>query len=331
MALSPVWRHSLRLWLATSLSAGIMLWSRQDGTLFLALIMAITFINENDRAPLRTIAVLMGAAVVGVLTGLVVQAITTAWPVLALALLASGALLRWLRLSPGQSMGYLATWAMVTSGGGSFRWSIAASSLYAIVVGIVCAQLSTWVFWPRRPLQQLPGLERGLAGQLIAQIARVGQWIQTGGPPPPRLRSQDLLPLIQQMLEMPQVRGRREEQLVSRWGQVGAIWNQILRQWLLLEPLLLELPAPLTAASRSSLLMGQLQALEQGLQEGGATAAVLLPEFASSAAALWLEEADRLQISRPLLLALALQCAELQKLLHSRALMRRGIGRLGST
>jgi hypothetical protein len=77
--------------------------------------------------------------------------------------------------------------------------------------------------------------------------------------------------------------------------------------------------------------MGQLQALEQGLQEGGATAAVLLPEFASSAAALWLEEADRLQISRPLLLALALQCAELQKLLHSRALMRRGIGRLGST
>jgi hypothetical protein len=104
-----------------------MLWSRQDGTLFLALIMAITFINENDRAPLRTIAVLMGAAVVGVHTGLAVQAITTAWPVLALALLASGALLRWLGLSPGQSMGYLATWAMVTSGGGSFRWSIAAS------------------------------------------------------------------------------------------------------------------------------------------------------------------------------------------------------------
>jgi hypothetical protein len=49
MALSPVWRHSLRLWLATSLSAGIMLWSRQDGTLFLALIMGATPLRDSLR------------------------------------------------------------------------------------------------------------------------------------------------------------------------------------------------------------------------------------------------------------------------------------------
>ena len=51
MALSPVWRHSLPLWLATSLSAGIMLWSRQDGTLFLALIMGATACGSPARSP----------------------------------------------------------------------------------------------------------------------------------------------------------------------------------------------------------------------------------------------------------------------------------------
>ena len=34
MALSPVWRHSLPLWLANSLSAGIMLWSARTGPCF---------------------------------------------------------------------------------------------------------------------------------------------------------------------------------------------------------------------------------------------------------------------------------------------------------
>ena len=49
MALSPVWPHSLPLWLATSLNAGIMLWSRQDGTLFLALIMGATPLRDSLR------------------------------------------------------------------------------------------------------------------------------------------------------------------------------------------------------------------------------------------------------------------------------------------
>jgi hypothetical protein len=39
-------------------------------------------------------------------------------------------------------------------------------------------------------------------------------------------------------------------------------------------------------------------------------------------------EADRLRVSRPLMLALSMQCQELEQLLRSRSLLRSGIKRM---
>jgi hypothetical protein len=320
-ALSPLLRNSLRLWLAASLTIGIMLWSRQAASLFLALIMAITFINENDSTPLRSIVQMLVAAFVGIITGLVVQEISTGWLMLALALVCSGALVRALGLTRALSMAYLSTWGVTISGAAAhLHWSGAFDLAYPIVVGILCGQIATWAFWPRRPLQLLPGLEQNLCGQLHDQISRMQHWLQEGGPPPGKLRSQELLPSIKQLQ---QLAAAGEGGLASRWAQAGAIWGQILRQWLLLEPLLLELPAPLPEAPLPDLLQLRLGTLRQALLPGSPAPATATPD-----AEIWLEEADRLQVSRALLLALALQCDELEQLLRSRVLLHTGLGQL---
>jgi hypothetical protein len=146
------------------------------------------------------------------------------------------------------------------------------------------------------------------------------QWLQEGGPPPGKLRSQDLLPPIQQLQHLG---AAGDGPLRSRWTQAGAIWGQILRQWLLLEPLLLELHAPLSEGTQTSLLLVRLEVLRQGLLARSPAPATATPQTE-----IWLEEADRLQVSRALLLALARQCDELEQLLRSRVLLLTGMEKL---
>ena len=195
---------------------------------------------------------------------------------------------------------------------------------FAAVVGILMAQMATWALWPQRPLQQLPALEARIASQLGAQITAMQQWLGSGGEPPAALRSQDLLPSIQllqrlrdqnQGLPMP----AHTKHLLSRWAQAGSLWRQVLRQWLLLEPLLQQLATPLPAESPQPLLRSSLADLAARLQAQPSAAEVFGP---SSPAQLWLEEAGRLDAPQPLLLAIGQQCQDLQQLLHSRSLLQ---------
>ena len=64
------------------------------------------------------------------------------------------------------------------------------------------AQIATWAFWPRHPLQQLPALEARIASQLEAQILAMQQGLDSGGEPPAALCSQDLLPSIQRLQQL---------------------------------------------------------------------------------------------------------------------------------
>jgi hypothetical protein len=223
------------------------------------------------------------------------------------------------------------SWAIgTTPATARFSWSLAYELGLAVVVGTLCAQVATWVFWPRSPLRQLPELERGLAAQLLDQIRLVDRWLREGGPPPPSLRSRQLLPQIQQLQQLrsaahPATSPRQTTRLLRRWAQAGDLWRQLLRQWLLLEPLLLLLPAPLPASQPRLLLLERLALLQARLQ-GDATAPLALSPVAPAAA--WIAEADRLQVSPPLLLALAAQSREFEQLLRGRTLCRRGLERL---
>jgi hypothetical protein len=107
----------------------------------------------------------------------------------------------------------------------------------------------------------------------------------------------------------------------GRWDEAGNLWRQLLRQWLLLEPLLRQLPAPLPqqASGPPPLLLNTLADLMQRLQAEPTHG----PQQSNgSAPALWLEHATNVGASKPLLLAIGQQCQTLQQLLHSRALLQ---------
>ena len=326
-ALSPLWRNSLRTWLAATLTIGIMLWSGRGNVMMLGLLLSVLFINDNDLTPVRSMGQLVGGALVGILTAVVLHQFSEGWLVTAIGLLVTGCLVRGLGLTKGLNMGYMGCWALAVMGyGAHFNWALIFNLAFTVVTGIAMAQLATWVFWPRRPLQQLPALEAGLCEQLRQQIQRMRQWLDAGGEAPAPLQSKALLP---QILQLQQLRDQRSGSptsirvrcLSSRWAQTGSIWRQLLRQWLLVEPLLLQLPHHPAGAS---LLQAQLGALEAALQNGSRTSAVPDPEATLND---WLQEAVRLQASPPLLLAVGQQVAQLRQLLHSRGLVQQAIRR----
>jgi len=323
-ALSPLWRNSLRTWLAATLTIGIMLWSGRGSVMLLGLLVAVLFINDNELTPLRFVSQMVGGALIGILTAVVLHQITSGWLITAIGLLITGALVRGLGLLKGLSMGYMGCWALEVIGYGKhFNWALIFDLAFTVVVGIGMAQLATWAFWPKRPLQQLPLLERELCEQLSGQMGLMRQWLNDGGTPPTSLRSQELLP---QILVLQQLRDQRRQsptparvrRLSARWAQTGSIWRQLLRQWMLLEPLLMQLAAPLHPGG---LLQERLQKLEHSLQTP-----VSGPQpLQRSGAELWLAEARTSQSSAPLLLAIAQQLDQLEQLLHSRALIRQAI------
>ncbi len=171
LSFSPLWRNSLRIWMAATLSIGIMLWSGWSQEMTLALIMAVMFVNENDFTPVRSIGQLVAGALVGILTALVLHELSTSWVVLGLALPITGVLVRLLGMPKGLSTGYLSCWALdLLHKGNQFNWGLIFNLTFAAVVGILMAQVATWALWPRWPLQQLPALEAGIAGQLAQHI-----------------------------------------------------------------------------------------------------------------------------------------------------------------
>ena len=327
--LSPLWRNSLRTWLAATLTIGIMLWSGRGNVMMLGLLMAVLFINDNELTPLRSIGQLVGGALIGILTAVVLHEIAQGWLVTAIGLLITGCLVRGLGLVKGVSMGYMGCWALEVVGYGKhFNWALIFDLAFTVVVGIAMAQLATWAFWRHRPLQQLPSLERGLCQQLLEHIAAMQQWLDQGGTPPEPLRSKSLLP---QILQLQQLRDQRQttptpphiRRLSSRWAQTGSIWRQLLRQWLLLEPLLLELSPPLQP---QSLLRQGLSSLEEQLQPQASASSNLSTPSAQA----WLQDAQQSNSSAPLMLAIAQQLAQLQGLLRSRSLVVHTIQALGS-
>ncbi len=267
--------------------------------------------------------------------------LSTNWVVLGIALLLTGVLIRILGLLKGLGTGYLGCWALdLMHRGNQVNWGVIFDLAFAAVVGILMAQMATWALWPRRPLQQLPALEARIASQLETQIRALQQWLGSGGTPPAVLRSQDLLPSIQQLQQLrDQDQGvampAHTKRLLSRWAQAGSLWRQVLRQWLLLEPLLRQLATPLLDDAPQPLLHSTLTDLAERLQVQPSLAADLsnaepnnVEPSNAGTAQLLLEQAGSLGAPQPLLLAIGQQCQELHQLLRSRALLNAALARL---
>jgi len=172
----------------------------------------------------------------------------------------------------------------------------------SFVIGLLSARLATALVWPQRPGARVTALDQRLRSRLLDQVSRVQQWLGRGGAPPPPLASAELLPMVLDLQQPP-----------SR--QLGLLWRLIVRHWLLLEPQLLGLTAPLGHPAGQQLL-----------QRLGRIGAGLTPAAEA-------EAADRSPPAPPIdwcgdltsqLIALAIeqQLNTLDQLLHSQRLLR---------
>jgi hypothetical protein len=177
--LSPLWRNSLRTWLAATLTIGIMLWSGRSSVMMLGLLMAVLFINDNELTPLRSVGQLVGGALIGILTAIVLREFTNGWLVTAIGLLVTGCLVRGLGLVKGVGMGYMGCWSLEVVGAGkTFNWALIFNLAFTVVVGIAMAQLATWAFWPRPCSSCRPWRRASLRSSAIrsSECARGSSW-----------------------------------------------------------------------------------------------------------------------------------------------------------
>ena len=315
--LNPTTRAGLRLWLAATLAIAMTIWTGRQGTVFMAVMMVVLFVNENDTAPLSNAFLQLASAVLGVVTGLVITSFANGWLMLSIGLLAVGLLCRRVGLGGGMGMASLCCWAVILMWPGhAFNPATVVNLALPVVIGLVAAQFATWVVWPRLRAQRLVELDNQLRQRFGQQCEGLLQWLQHGAPAAPLpLRSSEVLPAI---LQLQQLSTGRSHSLTPtqtrRWAQLGSLWRQLLTQWLLLESQLQAVSAPLPRESMG-LLMQHLEPLDQ--------AAMARP--AATDLAQWRDWGVRSGVPPLLALSLAMQLDQLRKLLHSQRLLRRAV------
>lgn len=293
-------RASLRLAIATALALAVTDWCGRGRYAFLAVIAVVLYVTDNRSLPLNQLLRQIGGGLVGILTSFVLFQVADGWFMLAVVLLVVALLVELLGLQAGRSMALQLSWGVLLMDP-TRAFSIAKVFDYALsfVIGVLAARFVTTFVWSARPGAHIQALDQGIRRRLDSQVLQLRHWLEQGGAPPAPLASAELLP---QVLELQQGPTR----------QLGMLWRQILRHWLLLEPQVLALPVPLPDHA-AGLLAQRLVGISDGLLAEGDP-----PLPAASAG----EFGDNL-----VALAIGQQLDTLDQLILSLALLRRS-GRL---
>jgi len=251
-ALFTTLRAAVRLAVAAGLAIAMVDWCGRGDRVFLALIAAVLYVSETHALPWSVLLRQFAAGVVGILTALVLFQVADGWLMLSVVLLVVALLIEGLRLQQGRGMAFLLAWGvLVMDPQRAFNIPTVFDLALTFAIGLFAARLATALVWPQAPGARVTGLDQTLRRRLIEQVRNVERWLQASGAAPAPLASAALLPAV---LEL--------EQHPSR--QLGLQWRLIVRHWLLLEPQLLGLRAPITGPG-ASLLLQRLQAITAAL------------------------------------------------------------------
>ena len=303
-ALVTTLRASLRLALAAALAIAMVAWSGRGDRVFLALIVVVLYVTDSRPQPWRLLVRQFAGAVVGILTALVLFQLADGWLMLSVVLLLVALLIEALQLQAGRSLALMLAWGVLEMDlTRAFNIATVFDLVLVFVIGLLSARVATVLVWPERPGLRIRMLDQTIYAHLHTQIGGVRHWLQQGGPSPKPLLSAEVLPAVMEL-----------EQSSAR--QLGLLWRLIVRQWLLLEPQLLGLPAPLTHPA-GLLLLQRLEQIAAALSDPNAaqpSSVALLPEPPP-----WPTDT----ISRLIALAIEQQLNTLDQLLHSQGLLRR--------
>ena len=301
-ALLTTLRAAVRLAVAAGLAIAMVDWCGRGDQAYLSVVAAVMYVSETHALPWSVLLQQFAAGVVGILTALVLFRMADGWLMLSLVLLVVALLIEVLRLQQGRSMGLLLAWAvLVMDPQRAFNIATVFDLALAFAIGLLAARLATALVMPQAPGARVISLDQTLRRRLNAQVHSVEQWLQGSGSPPAPLASAELLPAVLELEQQP-----------SR--QLGLLWRQIVRHWLLLEPQLLGLASPITGAG-ASLLQQRLQAITAALDPSadphGASPAMPVNPFPSMTSA-----------SALVALAIEQQLDTLDQLLRSLGLLR---------
>ncbi len=316
-------RSALKLGLAALVAIGITQWTGRTGTLMMALMGVVMFVNENETAPVQRVVQIFWGAVIGVVCGLLIDGLHRGWLALAIALLATGLLVRLLRLQGGQAQAYLTCWAALElMRGDRVEIGVVFNLVLPFLIGTLAAQAANWLVWPKLRRRRLAALDQSIAARFHHQLDGLQQWLRSGESPPPLLHSSEVLPAIQQLQQLSGTRAISvPPAMQQRWRQLGLLWRQVLREWLLLEPQLRALQVPLPAAL-PPLLTSTLEQIDQGLVTDATGIGSTRP-FEEVEPQQWQAWGNAAGAPALVPLALGQQLEQLGRLLRSQALLRR--------
>lgn len=300
-------RAALRLAIGAGLAIALVIWSGRGHVLFLAVIAVVMFVSDNRSMPWKQLLPMVAAGLVGILTALVLFQLADGWLMLSVVLLLVALLVELLGLQPFRNLALLLAWGvLVMDTQRTFNIATVFNLTLSFVIGLLSARIVTALVWPDHPIRRIRALDDTLSRGLLQQVERLELWLQQGGVAPEPLTSAHLLPVVLDLQQLPA-------------KQLGLLWVQVLRHWLLLEPLLLALPVPLSHAAAAPLLQ-RLHQIGMALSQPDAPSTPGLrvgrprPWGASSSSAL-------------MALAIEQQLDTLDQVLHSQGLLRRS-GRL---
>jgi hypothetical protein len=301
---TPTLRAALRLAIGAALAIAMVFWSGRGDRVFLAVIAVVLYVSDSRSLPWSALLRQFAAGVVGILTALVLFQVADGWLMLSVVLLVVALLLEMLGLQSGRSLGLLLAWGvLVMDPQRAFNIPTVFDLALVFVIGLLSARFATALVWPQHPQARAAALDQNLRARLLDQLSRVQQWLGQGGAPPPPLTSAELLPMVLELQQPP-----------SR--QLGLLWRLTMRHWLLLEPQLLGLRAPLSHPA-GQLLLQRLERIRAALAAGGAVGPTPQPPISQ----------DLTLSSELIALAIEQQFDTLDQLLRSQRLLR-GSGRL---
>jgi len=305
---NPLLRNSLKLFVATFITATIAGWTERIQFVWYPLLAVVVVVDDNDDQTLKAAAGRILGTITGGLITFLVHTILGGWIGVLVSLLVMIPVLQMFGWqSTFGTAGLVSLMFLMIPSHAELNWDYVFNRALDTVVGCVVALLVGLLFWPRNAYQEMALAQGRLRSSLQRQLERYASWLNSGAPRPMPL---DPKPLTSDLVRMEDLvtqerNGPKSTALrTSRWEQRLRLWQLTHFHWLAWERLLHDLPeAPLL---HDPLLLQSVTALLQQLQGQPSATPPRQPER-------WQQLAQQRQL--PLLPLLALE--EEQRPLHA--------------
>jgi|LakMenEpi03Aug12_release.lakeMendotaPanAssembly.Ray.scaffolds.fasta_scaffold00164_19 uncharacterized membrane protein YgaE (UPF0421/DUF939 family) len=243
---SDLLRQSLRLAIATFLTAAIAIRFNAIAYVWYPLTAVIVVVDDNTDQSLKTAFTRIIGTILGGLITFLVHSILGGWIGVLVSLLLMVPVLRVLGLQSSLSTAALVSLMfLMIPKHEELNWDYVFQRSLDTALGCAIAIGVGLVLWPRNGTRELLRLEAGLRATLQAQSQAHRQWLQGLGGRPDPLPSEPMAATLQSMEQLVarELRGPHAQRLKQqRWRQRLRLWDRVQHHWWSWENMLLNLP-----------------------------------------------------------------------------------------